>query len=108
MAPVLSRSLVSSPIASLPSFSVKNGSNKVLSLRSAFLPQRGFKNGFSCSGLKWKLERRDSGVVVRCEAAVAEKEAAETSDGEVHEYQAEVSVIFLVFCCKDFIFIVNC
>lgn len=91
MAPVLSRSLVSSPIASLPSFSVKNGSNKVLNLRSAFLPQRGFKNGFSCSGLKWKLERRDSGVVVRCEAAVAEKEAADTSDGETHEYQAEVT-----------------
>ncbi|KAL8157400.1 hypothetical protein AgCh_002193 [Apium graveolens] len=91
MAPVLSRSLVSSPIASLPSFSVKNGSNKVVNLRSAFLPQRGFKNGLSCSGLKWKLERRDSGVVVRCEAAVAEKEAAETSDGEVHEYQAEVT-----------------
>ncbi|KAL1803281.1 hypothetical protein ACET3Z_031928 [Daucus carota] len=91
MAPVLSRSLVSSPIASLPSFSVKNGANKVVSLRSAFLPQRGFKNGFSCGGLKWKLERRESGVVVRCEAAVAEKEASETSEGETHEYQAEVT-----------------
>ncbi|WOH15400.1 hypothetical protein DCAR_0934938 [Daucus carota subsp. sativus] len=91
MAPVLSRSLVSSPIASLPSFSVKSGANKVVSLRSAFLPQRGFKNGFSCGGLKWKLERRESGVVVRCEAAVAEKEASETSEGETHEYQAEVT-----------------
>ena len=27
---------------------------------------------------------------IRCEAAVAEKEAEETSDGEKYEYQAEV------------------
>lgn len=94
MARVLSRSLTSPSVASLPSISAKNGTHKVLSLRSAFLPQGGFKNSFSRAGLKWKVERRDcGGVVVRCEAAVAEKEAAETSDGdgEIHQYQAEVT-----------------
>ncbi|KAA8529284.1 hypothetical protein F0562_033917 [Nyssa sinensis] len=92
MAPVLSRSLSSASVASLPhssSFSVKNN-RKVFNLRSAFLPQNGLRNSFSRSGLKWKLERRESRVVVRCEAAVADKEAPETS-GETHEYQAEVS-----------------
>lgn len=96
MAPVLSRSITSASVASLPSFSAKNGTNnKALNLRSAFLPQNGFRNNFSCTGLKWKVERRENRVVVRCEAAVAEKEAAETSDGETHEYQAEVGLFSL-------------
>ncbi|PIN19517.1 Molecular chaperone (HSP90 family) [Handroanthus impetiginosus] len=96
MAPVLSRSLASAPVAPIPytagSFSLKNcGKTNKSFLRSAFLPRNGIKNSFSRSGLEWKLERRDSRVVVRCEAAaVAEKEAAESS-GETHEYQAEVS-----------------
>ncbi|KAM7484472.1 hypothetical protein LguiA_000481 [Lonicera macranthoides] len=96
MAPVLSRSVTaaSSVASSHPhssSFSLKNN-NKAFHSRNAFLPQIGTRsNSFSCSGLKWKLERRESRVVVRCEAAaVAEKEAPESS-GEKHEYQAEVT-----------------
>lgn len=94
MAPALSRGLAGAPLASLPSsssssFSLKKG-NKVLSLRSAFLPQNGLRTGFSCGGLKWKLEKRNDRVSIRCESAVAEKEAGETS-GEQFEYQAEVS-----------------
>jgi len=55
------------------------------------VPQNRLRNSFSSSGLNWKVERRDKGLVVRCEAtAVAEKEVPETS-GERHEYQAEVS-----------------
>ncbi|PIN12831.1 Molecular chaperone (HSP90 family) [Handroanthus impetiginosus] len=95
MAPVLSRSLAPAAAAAVPyaaSFSIKSGgkSNRGL-LRSAFLPRNGLRNSFSRSVLEWKLERRQSGVVVRCEAAsVAEKEAPESA-GETLEYQAEVS-----------------
>ncbi|KAF6140019.1 hypothetical protein GIB67_001760 [Kingdonia uniflora] len=90
MAPVLSRSLVATPsIASLSS-SIKTRS---LKFRTNFLPQSVPRNGFSSPvGLKWKLERRDSRVSVRCEAAaVAEKEEAAEEAGEKFEYQAEVS-----------------
>lgn len=93
MAPVLSRGLATASLASLPSsspFSVRN-SNRVLNLRSAFVPQNGPRKGFYCAGLKWRLERRNSLIDVRCEAAVAEKEASETS-GEKYEYQAEVGL----------------
>lgn len=95
MAPVLSRSLTPASIASLPYsplFSSNNSTQNRLSLRSAFLHQNGLKNNsFSCSGLKLKVDKRGSSVVVKCEAsAVAEKEAPEAS-GETHEYQAEVS-----------------
>ncbi|KAL8035339.1 hypothetical protein ABFX02_12G091100 [Erythranthe guttata] len=95
MAPVLSRSLASAAVAAVPytaSFSIKNtGKSSRAFLRSAFLPRNGLKNSFSRSGLEWKLERRQSSVVVRCEAAaVAEKEAPQ-ADGETYEYQAEVS-----------------
>ncbi|EYU28898.1 hypothetical protein ABFS82_12G088300 [Erythranthe guttata] len=95
MAPVLSRSLASAAVAAVPytaSFSIKNtGKSSRGFLRSAFLPRNGLKNSFSRSGLEWKLERRQSSVVVRCEAAaVAEKEAPQ-ADGETYEYQAEVS-----------------
>lgn len=93
MAPVLSRGLATASLASLPSsspFLVRN-SNRVLNLRSAFVPQNGHRKGFCYAGLKWKLERRNSQIDVRCEAAVAEKEASETS-GEKFEYQAEVGV----------------
>ena len=95
MAPVLSRSLTSASVVSLPSysssFSLKN-TNRGLSLkRNAFLGQNGLRNSLFWSGLKWKIERRERGAVVRCEATVAEKEAPETS-GERHEYQAEVSL----------------
>lgn len=55
------------------------------------MPQNGPRKGFYCAGLKWRLERRNSLIDVRCEAAVAEKEASETS-GEKYEYQAEVGL----------------
>ncbi|KAL3510983.1 hypothetical protein ACH5RR_030384 [Cinchona calisaya] len=99
MAPVLSRSVASASVTSLPyqttAFSVTNKSSRVGLLGSSFLPKNGFRNSslLKSSGLKWKLERRESRVVVKCEgggAAVAEKEAPEVS-GETHEYQAEVS-----------------
>ncbi|XP_043715368.1 heat shock protein 90-5, chloroplastic-like [Telopea speciosissima] len=92
MAPVLSRSLASASIASLPPSSCfpMNNRSRVLRLRTAFLPRNVLRNGTPGAGLKWKLEKRDSRMVVRCAAAVAEKEAAETS-GEKFEYQAEVS-----------------
>jgi heat shock protein beta len=103
MAPVLSRSLATASLASLPSsssfpFSVRNiNSNRVLNLTSAFLPQNGLRNrkGFNSStGLSWKFERRNHRFGLRCEAAaVAEKEAADTS-GENFEYQAEVRLFF--------------
>ncbi|XP_051146103.1 heat shock protein 90-5, chloroplastic [Andrographis paniculata] len=93
MAPVLSRSLVSVPVAAIPcnpSFSA-NGCRKMRMnrglLRSAFLPGNGLKS----SVLQWKKTRKESGVAVRCEAAsVAEKEAPENAE-ELYEYQAEVS-----------------
>ncbi|KAJ6312419.1 hypothetical protein OIU77_014030 [Salix suchowensis] len=91
MAPVLSRSLVSSASFISLSSSIRHPNNKVFNLRSVFLPQNnGLRKGFSCSGLKWKPEKRIDKISVRCEAAVAEQEAADTS-GEKFEYQAEVS-----------------
>ncbi|CAI9785317.1 unnamed protein product [Fraxinus pennsylvanica] len=95
MAPVLSRSLTAASVASLPYTALFSSSNCGRTNRgvlgSAFLPGNGLKNGFLRSGLKWKLQKRESRVVVRCEAAaVAEKEAPESA-GETHEYQAEVS-----------------
>ncbi|PQQ17068.1 heat shock protein 90-5 chloroplastic [Prunus yedoensis var. nudiflora] len=41
-------------------------------------------------GLKWKLESKNRGISIRCDAAVAEKEATDTP-GEKFEYQAEVT-----------------
>ncbi|KAL5727374.1 hypothetical protein ACHQM5_000582 [Ranunculus cassubicifolius] len=84
MAPVLSRSLTSASIASLPSISFKNGA--AVRFRNSFVPQ----NGFSSSGLKWKIEKREHRLAVRCEAAVAEPEVASEGAGEKYEYQAEV------------------
>ncbi|XP_050221462.1 heat shock protein 90-5, chloroplastic [Mercurialis annua] len=95
MAPVLSRTLASASLVSLPSstpFSLKHA-KKPLNLRSLFLPSNtnsALRKGISCSDLKWKLDQRNNRTGVRCEAAVAEKEASDTS-GEKFEYQAEVS-----------------
>ncbi|XP_044493783.1 heat shock protein 90-5, chloroplastic-like [Mangifera indica] len=86
MAPVISRSLATPSLVSLP-FSFKYSNNKHLSLTSSLFPQNCLRKGFSCSALNWK---RNSRPLVRCEAAVADKEAADTS-GEKFEYQAEVS-----------------
>ncbi|KAB2090351.1 Heat shock cognate 90 kDa [Gossypium arboreum] len=87
MAPVLSRSLATPSLASL----TLTNPNKAFNLRTAFLPPNALNKAFSCSRLRWKLEKRNNRIAVRCEAsAVAEKEAEETS-GEKFEYQAEVS-----------------
>lgn len=117
MAPVLSRSVASASVAPIPG--LVSGKSKRVFLPSAFLPRNGLKNSFSRSGLGWKLDKRHSGVVVRCDAsAVAEKEVTET-DGEKHEYQAEVWICNCViwftyaqlrflnvdFVMKDWIFI---
>ena len=104
MAPVLSRSLATASLASLPissPFTARNP-NGVFNLRSAFVPQNVLRRkGLSCNGLKWQLERRNNRVSVRCEATVAEKEETDTS-GEKFEYQAEVGFrsisINLGFC----------
>ena len=95
MAPVLSRSLATQSLASLP----LTNPNKAFNLRSAFLPRSGLNKAFSCTGLRWKLEKRNNRTAVRCEAsAVAKKEAEETSGGKF-EYQAEVG-----FFCISWIF----
>ncbi|GAB4840179.1 hypothetical protein Ancab_020944 [Ancistrocladus abbreviatus] len=94
MAPVLSRSLASASLASLPSssFAFRNTHSKVLHLKTNFLPQNRLRNGLTLAGRKFssKLERRANRLAVRCDAAVAEQEAPET-EGEKFEYQAEVS-----------------
>lgn len=96
MAPVLSRSLSTASLASLPSFSLRNH-NKAFTLRTAFVPQNGLRKGFTCGGLKWRLETNNRQVTVRCDAAVAEKEVAD-APGEEFEYQAEVG--FYLFVLK--------
>ncbi|KAK1317621.1 Heat shock protein 81-1 [Acorus calamus] len=86
MAPVLSRCLSSisaaPPLRFSPSSSLKV--DRVRLRASSFAPKRVF--GYSASGgLRWQR-----GKVVRCVAAVSEKEAGEAA-GEKFEYQAEVS-----------------
>ncbi|XP_068643470.1 heat shock protein 90-5, chloroplastic-like [Aristolochia californica] len=91
MAPVLSRSLGSASVASLrfsSSSSLRN--NRVLNLGPSFLSHSVLKAGFPASGLKWNIERHQHRTAVRCQAAVAEKDAPEASE-EKFEYQAEVS-----------------
>ena len=61
-----------------------------MSFSSSFVPPSLLRRkGFPSAGLRWKLEKRESRMVVRCDAAVADKEAEEAS-GEKFEYQAEV------------------
>lgn len=94
MAPVLSRSLSTLALSSLPSSSFSHplaSTGTRLSLRNTFLPRNGLRKGFSCAGLKWKVEKKSNRIGIRCEAAVAEKEATE-SPGEKFEYQAEVGL----------------
>lgn len=93
MAPVLSRSMATASLASLPSSSPFAPTRSSSALRSAFLPpQPARRKCFSsAAALKWKNNdrRRNGGrLSVRCDAAVAEKEEA---TGEKFEYQAEVS-----------------
>ncbi|KAF7827923.1 heat shock protein 90-5, chloroplastic [Senna tora] len=93
MAPVLSRSFATASLASLPSSSpfASRTTHRSSTLRSVFLPPNGgLPKGLSSSGLQWKLQKRNNGLTVRCDAAVAEKEATD-APGEQFEYQAEVS-----------------
>lgn len=108
MAPVLSRSLSTASLASLPSsspFTLRNP-NRALNLRTAFVPQSGLRKGFACSGLKWRLERQNRQVTVRCDAAVAEKEVAD-APGEEFEYQAEVGLYLFLLKFGSFGFWLN-
>ncbi|CAA7407763.1 unnamed protein product [Spirodela intermedia] len=96
MAPVLSRSLgtpstaallfssSSSPLATSSSRASSLGFGGSLSSRS--LGRKSFS-----ARLRWNKEKRESRGVVRCDAAVAEKDATEDAPGEKYEYQAEVS-----------------
>ncbi|TYI46319.1 hypothetical protein E1A91_D13G099400v1, partial [Gossypium mustelinum] len=60
-------------------------------LRTPFLTPNALNNSFSCSGLRWKLEKTTNLIAVQCvTSTVAEKETQVTS-GEKFEYQAEVS-----------------
>ncbi|KAL5987484.1 hypothetical protein ACLOJK_035232 [Asimina triloba] len=94
MAPVLSRSVGTTSIPSLHFQTCLKNNRRGLKLGTSFLPRALFRSSLSAaSGLKWKLDERKVGgrmVSVRCEAAVAEKDAEEAS-GEKFEYQAEVS-----------------
>ncbi|KAG1363739.1 heat shock protein 90-5, chloroplastic [Cocos nucifera] len=95
MASILSRSLGTCPVSAFGLSSsfplVATNGQRAAPSRSSFLPQSLLpKKGFPSAGLRWKLEKRENRMVVRCEAAVAEKKAEETS-GEKFEYQAEVS-----------------
>ncbi|XP_044489472.1 heat shock protein 90-5, chloroplastic [Mangifera indica] len=89
MAPVLSRSLATASLVSLP-FSFKHPNSKHLNLRSSLFPQNGFRRAFSCSAMNLNARKKNNRTFVRCEATVAEKQAADAS-GEKFEYQAEVS-----------------
>ncbi|KAJ8637126.1 hypothetical protein MRB53_011393 [Persea americana] len=96
MAQILSRSLGAASATSLafsPFSSVSSKDRRVVNIGNSFLPQEAKVriNRSSSAALRWRLGRRRSRTAtVRCEAAVAEKEAADTS-GEKFEYQAEVS-----------------
>lgn len=87
--------MVTASLASLPYSSPFTARNTpgASTLRSVFVPRNGgLRKGFSSAGLKWKLEKRNNRIAVRCEAAVAEKEATD-APGEKFEYQAEVGFI---------------
>ncbi|KAG9448603.1 hypothetical protein H6P81_008568 [Aristolochia fimbriata] len=91
MAPVLSRSLGSAAVASFPfSSSSSFKTNRYLKFRPSFLSQSVLKAGLPFNGLKWNFEGQQYRTAVRCQAAVAEKDAPEASE-EKFEYQAEVS-----------------
>ncbi|CAN1313054.1 Heat shock protein 90-5, chloroplastic [Linum perenne] len=90
MAPVLSRTLSNSPLLSLPSSTPISLNKSSVNSRSLSLPRT--RKGVSCSALKWNLGNGNSRFAVRCDAAVAEKDAAEgAAPEEKFEYQAEVS-----------------
>ncbi|XP_058775676.1 heat shock protein 90-5, chloroplastic [Vicia villosa] len=91
MAPVLSRSMATASLATLPSSSFTL-SRSSPSLRTAFLPPLPPRKCSSSNATALKCKhhdrRRNGRLSVRCEAAVAEPEEA---TGEKFEYQAEVS-----------------
>lgn len=91
MAPVLSRSLQSASLASLPSssssFALKS---KVFNLSSSFCPHNKLPRNCPKFSISKNFRRKPNKLSVRCDAAVAEQEAPEAS-GEKFEYQAEVS-----------------
>ncbi|KAL5055548.1 hypothetical protein RYX36_036230 [Vicia faba] len=91
MAPVLSRSLTTASLATLPSSSTFTLSRSSPSLRTAFLPPQPRRKCSSSNAASLKCKhhdgRRNGRFSVRCEVAVPEPEEA---TGEKFEYQAEV------------------
>ncbi|MBA0739234.1 hypothetical protein Gogos_012522 [Gossypium gossypioides] len=59
MALILSRSLVTSSLVSLP----LTNPNKAFNLRNTFLPSNTLNKALSCSRLRWKLEKRNNQIV---------------------------------------------
>ncbi|KAF3329727.1 heat shock protein 83-like protein [Carex littledalei] len=94
MAPVLSgRSLGASSVSAIHLSSPRFGLGRAGRSSSLFPNHVSTRSRISLSsaiGLRWKAEKRRSRLVVKSEAAVAEKGADEAS-GEKFEYQAEVS-----------------
>ncbi|KAJ8426787.1 hypothetical protein Cgig2_007842 [Carnegiea gigantea] len=94
MAPVLTRSLASASLASLPSSSslvLPKTHNKGLNSSGSFCPPNGVPRNWPKCNMGRKLHRTGlNKLSVRCFAVVADKEAPEAS-GEKYEYQAEVS-----------------
>ncbi|CAK8537092.1 unnamed protein product [Lathyrus sativus] len=92
MAPVLSRSMTTASLATIPSSSSFTLSRSSPSLRTAFLPPQPPRRKCSSNAAALKCKhhdrRRNGRFSVRCEAAVAEPEEA---TAEKFEYQAEVS-----------------
>ncbi|XP_078443088.1 heat shock protein 90-5, chloroplastic-like [Wolffia australiana] len=95
MAPALSRALGSSSMASLlftSSSPLATSSSRASSLSFVgALSSRCLSRKSSSAQLRLNKEKRDKRGVVRCDAAVAETDAAEETSGEKYEYQAEVS-----------------
>lgn len=93
MAPVLSgRSLGASSISAIHLSSPRFGLGRAGRTSSLFPNHVNTRSRISLSSaneLRWNAEKRRSRLMVKCEAAVAEKGADEASE-EKFEYQAEV------------------
>ncbi|KAL9253112.1 Heat shock protein 90-5, chloroplastic-like protein [Drosera capensis] len=97
MAPsVLSGGLVSAPMLTIPSslFNFKTSHNRIslgFNRNGPVLTKNCVRNGVLRRVSGGENKRWGGGLRVRCEAAVAEEVAVESSEGEKFEYQAEVS-----------------
>ncbi|KAH9617933.1 hypothetical protein KSS87_021648, partial [Heliosperma pusillum] len=93
MAPVLSRTVISSSLTCSPSISLKNALNNRFNFTSTLCPLNRITTNYARFSLANKNPTKlhsNNKLTVRCDAAVAEQEAPEAS-GEKFQYQAEVS-----------------